>query len=480
MEFGIVNLGVHVPRLRLSRAAIASAHKWMAPSLASAGKGERAFCSFDEDSITMAVEATRSCVSYEKRAAIETLVLASTTLPYADMSNAGIVAGATDMSESIRCAENTGSQRAATSALIQAFRAQAEESVIVASERPQAKPASMQEMQFGAGAAAIHLGRGNLVARFLGAASVTQAFPAHLRSSATEDSYFWEERWVRDEGYVKAIPPAVTAALKDAKLTIDDITIFVMPSMIRKGADAVARDLGFKGRIADDLSSSLGYAGAAHAMLMLSAALENAQAGERILVVGFGQGADAIVLEATGQRPAGRTLSACLNDKIVTQDYMRFLSFYGRIELEWGMRAEGAEKAALTNVWRAAPQLSAFKGGRCPKCGTVQFPQLPVCVGPGCGTPRAEFEQVSLADEPAKVLTYTADWLSYHPAPPLYIGFVQFANGARLLMETCDVTSDAMDVGQPLRMVLRIKKVDPRNGFRRYFWKATPEQLSPT
>ena len=70
--------------------------------------------------------------------------------------------------------------------------------------------------------------------------------------------------------------------------------------------------------------------------------------------------------------------------------------------------------------------MSAFKAGKCPKCATVQFPQLPLCVTESCATPRAEFEQVSLADEPAKVLTYTADWLSYHPAPPLNIGFVQF------------------------------------------------------
>ena len=46
--------------------------------------------------------------------------------------------------------------------------------------------------------------------------------------------------------------------------------------------------------------------------------------------------------------------------------------------------------------------------------------------------PRAQFEQQSLRDEPAAVMTWTSDWLSYYPAPPLYVGFVQFRNGARL------------------------------------------------
>ena len=62
MDFGITAVGAYAPRLRLSRAAIAAAHRWMAPALASSAKGERAFCSWDEDAITMAVEAARDCV----------------------------------------------------------------------------------------------------------------------------------------------------------------------------------------------------------------------------------------------------------------------------------------------------------------------------------------------------------------------------------------------------------------------------------
>lgn len=476
MGFGILSVGAYVPRLRLSRKSIAAAHKWMAPSLARAAKGERAFCSFDEDSVTMAVEAVRDCVAPEDRNAINVLTLASTTLPYADMSNAGIVAGATDLGSAVRTMESTGSQRAATLALISALRG-SDDCVVVASEQPQAKPASTQEMQMGAGAAALRIGEGDPVAVLLGAGSVTMNFPDHVRSVENKDSYYWEERWIRDEGYAKLIPPAVKDALAEAGLTAGDIDHFVMPALIRMGAEAVAKKLGVTGAIADDLSAGLGNAGVAQVLLMLANVLETAKAGQKLLVIGFGQGADAIILEATGKRSAGRGVLGALADRIATKDYMRFLSFYDRIDLEWGMRAEGAEKATLTNAWRAAPQLSAFKAGKCPKCGTVQFPQLPVCVDAGCGGSRNDFEQVSLAEEPAKQLTYTADWLSYHPAPPLHVGFVQFDNGARLYMETCDTTTDPLDVGLPLRMVFRIKKTDPRNGYRRYFWKATPTKL---
>jgi uncharacterized OB-fold protein len=107
----------------------------------------------------------------------------------------------------------------------------------------------------------------------------------------------------------------------------------------------------------------------------------------------------------------------------------------------------------------------------------VQFPQLAYCVNPACTAPASQFEAVSLVDEPAKILTFTADWLTYHPAPPLYVGFVQFDNGARLLMETVDAPPNAVDVGVSLRMVFRIKERDNMRGFNRYFWKATPINL---
>ncbi|MNE72420.1 hypothetical protein D3C80_1683620 [compost metagenome] len=138
------------------------------------------------------------------------------------------------------------------------------------------------------------------------------------------------------------------------------------------------------------------------------------------------------------------------------------------------MRAEKNVKTALTEQYRSVERLSSFAAGKCQRCNTVQFPQLPYCVNPACHAPRIEFNDVHLFDEKAQVLTYTADWLTYHPAPPLYVGFVQFDNGARLLMETVDVGAQGLDIGIALRMVFRIKDIDKTRGYARYFWKATP------
>jgi uncharacterized OB-fold protein len=280
---------------------------------------------------------------------------------------------------------------------------------------------------------------------------------------------------VRDEGYAKIAPAAVKAALADAQLAIGDIQHFVMPSYLRGAADAVAKKLKFAGAVAGGLEDGVGYAGAAHALLMLAATLETAEPGERILLVGFGQGADALIFQVTDAikdvRPA-RGVSGAIADALPTDSYLRMLSFYGGIDMEWGMRSEKSGKTALSEQYRSAGQIEAFNAGKCGACGAIQFPQLQYCVK--CHAPSEQFEDVSLRDVPCTVLTSTADWLSYHPAPPLWVGFVQFDNGARMLMEMVDIGKDGIDTGAGLRMVYRIKEQDRQRGYNRYFWKSTP------
>jgi 3-hydroxy-3-methylglutaryl CoA synthase len=60
-DFGILSFGAYLPRARLQRKAIAAANSWFAPGLRGLAKGERSICNWDEDSITMGVEAARDC-----------------------------------------------------------------------------------------------------------------------------------------------------------------------------------------------------------------------------------------------------------------------------------------------------------------------------------------------------------------------------------------------------------------------------------
>jgi 3-hydroxy-3-methylglutaryl CoA synthase len=473
---GISSFGAYVPRLRLDRTAIAVAHSWMAPSLRGLAKGSRAFTSWDEDAVTMAVEAGRDALRGTDPAKIASIIFASTRPPYADLQSSAIVAGALDLGADISSSDIGNSQRAGTSGLLQALRGTAP-GLFVAADAPLGKPASTQEMTYGAGAAAFVLDRENVIATLVGSASVTANFVDHFRGAGERYDYFWEDRWIRDEAYLKLAPQAIKAALDKAGLGIGDIAAFAMPSLLRGGAQAVAKAIRFTGSVIDDLTESCGYAGAAHAPLMLAGALEQAKPGEHILVVGFGQGADALIFSVTDaivDLAARRGVRGSIAEANVTDSYLRMLSFGDSIDLEWGMRSEKNAKTALTEQYRSANQIAAFKAGKCGACGTVQFPQLEYCVNPECHAPADQFAQQALVDAPAQVLTYTADWLSYHPAPPLYVGFVQFDNGARVLMEVVDVGPEGIDVGTRLKMVFRVKERDRARGYQRYFWKATP------
>jgi len=89
-------------------------------------------------------------------------------------------------------------------------------------------------------------------------------------------------------------------------------------------------------------------------------------------------------------------------------------------------------------------------------------------------------EDVFLADKPAKVMSYTADVLTYSPDPPSYYGMIDFEGGGRMVAEFADVEEGEVDVGSDMRMVFRVKSFDGMRGFRKYFWKALPVSSKAT
>ncbi len=476
MAYGITAWGGYLPRLRMERAAIAAAHAWAAPSLESLAKGRRAYCSWDEDVVTMAVEAARNCLGGRARTDIADIRLVSTTAPSADLQSSAIAAVALRMSPRVQVMDIGGSHRAGLATLSTALRESGRETLVIAAERLRARPASTQEMLYGAGAAAFLLGEHDVAAELIGSASVTSLLVDHFRAAGAAHDYFWEERWVRDEGYIKLGAAAVKAALSNAGIPGSGVEHFIFPTPARGVGEAVAKVAGIAPTaVADALDADGGFTGAAHSLLMLANVLEKAVAGDVIVAAGFGQGADVIVLRATERIVCGKPATTIADARargVSVTAYGQMVSFYEEMELEWGMRAERDTKTALTEQYRSADQVYGFVAGKCGSCGQIQFPQLRYCVS--CNAPGTGFSPVPLAEEGAEVLTYTADSLMYHPAPPLYVGFAQFNNGARLLMEFVDVNADSFDVGKPLRMRFRIKEKDLTRGYYRYFWKAAP------
>ncbi len=91
---GIVSYGAYIPMYRLSRAILGQV--W-----GGGGKGEKAICNCDEDSITMSVEAGVDCLKGTDRKSVDALYFASTTAPFKEKQSASIVAAALDLREDI-------------------------------------------------------------------------------------------------------------------------------------------------------------------------------------------------------------------------------------------------------------------------------------------------------------------------------------------------------------------------------------------
>ena len=486
MSVGILAFGGYVPLLRLQREAIARANAWLNPALMRLGKGERAIANWDEDAVTMAVEAARDCLAGGGREGIAHVFLASTTLPFQDRQNAGIVAEALRLAGAVGTLDLTGSQRAGTSALIAACeiaRGRGGPVLVASGEKRRTKAASPLELTTGDAAAALLVGPGEGVAKLLGHATWSTDFVDHYRGSGESFDYVWEERWVRDEGFMKIVPEAVDRALSAAHLDAGAIDHFCFPSPMRRAGASVAARLGLAERsVRDNLQGTCGEAGAAHPLVMLAHALEAASPGERILVIGFGQGCDALVFEATAalaDAKPERGISGYLRRRRADSDYHRYLGINGLVAVEQGLRSEVDRQTGLTTLYRNREMVLGLVGGRCSQCGTLQFPKSTVCVNPNCHAAETQ-EDHPFSEMPATMRSYTADRLTWSASPPAYYGMVQFEEGGRAMIDFTDVDPGAgLVVGEPMRMMFRVKDYDTRRGFRRYFWKAAPGRENP-
>lgn len=473
---GILAAGAYLPVRRLQRAAIHRANAWFAPGLKGLAKGERAAANWDEDAITMGVEAARDCLAELDRARIDSLCLASTTPPMLDRLNAGVVKEALNLRDAVGAQDATGSQRAGTSALIEALKG-GETRLCIASDRRLARPASEAEMLQGDGAGAVLVGPGEPVALLRGAHSETIDFVDHFRGAGAPFDYTWESRWIRDEGYLGLLGGAIERALAAFGIAAASIDHALIPIAARGAPEAIAKRTGLKpSALADTLTGSVGDTGVAHPLVMLAHALERASPGETILLTGFGQGADVLLLETTpalADAPRGLGLTGHLARRRADDNYQRFLFHRGLLDLERGMRAEHDEKQPGSTLYRHRKGVLGLVGGRCTKTGMVQFPKSEISVHPN---DRAEGTQTDypLAERTARIVTYTADRLAYSPDPPGYYGMIDFEGGGRMMAEFADAAPEDIEVGRAMRMVFRIKAVDEKRGFVKYFWKAAP------
>ncbi|MEW5783480.1 MAG: 3-hydroxy-3-methylglutaryl CoA synthase [Bacillota bacterium] len=478
---GISSYAGYVPRFRLNRMLVYSAMGWLNPAIIMNAAGEKAVANFDEDSITMAVAAGWKCLRDFKPAELDAVYFATTTAPFKERQNANIVAGALNAREEIRTADFGGSLKAGTAALLAALEFVAsgsgKKAISCAADCRLGKLSSVQEMVFGDGGAAIMVGCDDVIAEFKGSYSLSCDFVDHLRGANSKYDRQWEERWIRDLGYDRFIPAAVEGLCNKYNLKLADFTKVVYPCYYGGARKSINRKLGLEpGQVQDELLMDAGDTGAAHPLLMLAKTLEEAAPGDKLLLVSYGNGCDALYFEVTEQIKRlqyRQRVTDALHNQTDLDNYLKYLTWREMVPAEVGMRGEEERLTRWSLVWRNRKAILGMQGTRCLACDTQQYPPQRVCVNPVCGA-IDKMEPVPLADKGGKIVSFTSDLLAATLNPLAIYGNIDFNGGGRCMMDFTDCTLEDLQVGQPVRFTFRIKYIDMKRDTTFYFWKAVP------
>ena len=478
---GITSYGAYIPRYRLNRKTIFAAMGWFNSATAGVARGEKAVANYDEDCVTMAVAAAQDCLNGHEREKIGGLSLSSTTVPYLERQNAAICAAALALKADIRTADFGTSLKSGTTALIYACDAvragDIDNFLVCAADSRQGKPGSSMEHTFGDGAAALVVGRNDVIAELRGSYSITSDIADYRRTQEERFTRGWEERWIRDEGYGKIIPEAVTGLLEKYRLKIGDFAKVVISCPVGGAMNRICKKLRVEpDRIQDNLMNSIGDTGSALSLMMLVAALEEAKAGDKILVVGYGNGSDALFFEVTDQIEKARDrmgIKGHLEQKEELDKYAKYLVYRDLIPVEIGIRGEEAPPIRLSLMHREGKTLTALCGSRCKVCGTPQYPKQRVCINPECGA-IDQMDDYYFYDKVGRIKSFTGDSLAFCLDPPAKYGLIDFDEGGRLYLDITDCNLEDLKVGTYVKMSLRRRYADKRRGIYAYFWKAVP------
>ena len=471
---GITSFGAHVPFYRISREEIGK--NWGNKG----GAGEKAVAGGDEDTITMGVGACFDCIKGFDTDDIDAIYFASTTPPYAQKQSSSFIAAALNFRKDITTTDVGHSLRGATSALKMALDSvagkSARKALVVASDMPIPPPDSPREFEYGDGAAAFTIGDKDVAVEVEKVYSVTSEFMDTWRLPQDRFSQEWEDRFIRDEGYLKIFPNAVKAALKKFNVEPKAFQKVVYNGPDGRSHQTVAKTMGFdyKAQVQDPLYSKIGNTGAASAPMMLIAALEEAKPGDQILLANYSDGVDVFMLKVTENIEKLRDrlgIKTNLEYKLPLAPYGKYLRF--RDLMEWDVDRRPIPRTSLTHYARESKQLFGLVGMRCKSCGNEQFPRQRVCMWCQAKMDTLDqYDDVPLAKQTGVIFTFNMDQRAPVPDLPNLNCVVDLDGGARFYGLMTDRDPSKIKIGQ--RMEFTFRKINDAQGVHNYFWKMRP------
>ncbi len=465
---GIISYGVYIPFNRLQRSVIASALDIRA------GKGERSVASYDEDTATLAVEAARNCLAGRRVNGISSLLLATTRPPYQEKLNAATVHAALQLEPATRALDLGGSVRAGLGGLLAASDTASLGHLALATmaDIRFGLPESKAEQEGGDGAAAFLLGRDDVIAEIEATYSETLEHLAVWRLPGEEVARNWEERFGLEQVYLPLLDRAFRGLLEKTGTAPEELTRVVIDAPLSKVAPIAIKKLRLPAEcLVGTLGESVGHTGAAHAGILMAAALDAASPGDRIAVFSVSDGVDSVLLRVTekiASYKSRRSVEELIASKRSDLSYQQYLKWRGLLASEPPRRPEPDRPAGPPSL-RSSAWKFGFVGSRCKKCGTNHLPPQVVCMK--CRV-SGEMEAAAFADEKAIIKTFTADRIAYTPQPPMIAAVLDFEGSGRFQCELTDCVPEKLAIGQEVEMTFR--RLYTAGGIHNYFWKGRP------
>lgn len=341
---GIAGYGAYVPRYRLPASEVARV--WTEGTSGLPIK-EKAVPGLDEDVATMSIEAARNALS---RAGadperIRAVWVGSESHPYAVKPTSTIVAEALGAVPNTQAADWQFACKAGTEAMQAAIgfigSGMAEYALAIGMDTAQGRPGDALEYTAGAGGAAYLLGPAEeALAVFEGSYSYVTDTPDFWRRQY-EKYPEHGQRFTGEPAYFKHITTAASTFMELAGTKPADYKYAVFHQPNVKFPQKAAKTVGFKdeqiktGLLVGEIGNT--YAGSA--MIGLTAVLDEAQPGDRILLVSFGSGAgsDAFGLRVTDRLPERQGRAPRTRDYIARRtqiDYAMYTRLRGKLVMK--------------------------------------------------------------------------------------------------------------------------------------------------
>ena len=340
---GIVGYGAYIPRYRLPGSEISLL--WTGSPKGSPVK-EKAVAGLDEDVITMSIEAARNALV---RANIDpgelrAVWVGSESHPYAVKPSGTLVAEAIGASNDIQAGDWEFACKAGTEAMVAAIAlvgsGMGRYALAIGMDTAQGKPGDALEYTASSGGAAFIIGpREEAVVSIEATYSYVSDTPDFWRRPERKYPEHGQ-RFTGDPAYFKHVESAGRVMMEELGMTASDFTYAVFHQPNPKFPVKAGKDLGFTeeqimpGLLVPVIGNT--YAGAS--LIGLTAVLDIAKPGDRILQVSYGSGAgsDALYLQVTDRISERRALAPSIADYLARRteiNYATYARFRGKIDM---------------------------------------------------------------------------------------------------------------------------------------------------